>query len=313
MSLTAHALELRRRKITGTTAAAILGEHPYKTPHAAWMEILGLSTVEPSEAMAWGLRLQSLVGDEFARRHTTVLEELETVVHPALPWLACTGDYRDLGNPRVLVECKTAGERQVDRWGDSGSDSVPVEYLLQSVIQGACYDADVVWICVLLSGREYREYPIERNRDLEAAVLERLAEFHAAYIATEQEPPGTPADRIAYLESRYPKNDGIIREAPPEALQYVERWRAAREALRWAERETDEAKAALCALIGENDGIAGPEWRATWKAPKPSTVVDWRGVAIRLGATEEQIRAATTYRENGRRFLLKILAEGKDE
>jgi putative phage-type endonuclease len=316
MSLSVEQLAVRRGRITGTTAAAIIGVSPFLSAHDAWMDIRGHRAFEPTERMRWGIALQPAVAAEFSRRH-----ELRTIaceatrVHPERDWLAATGDYflYDYDEPAGLLEVKTAGWDRRDEWAPSGTALPPLHYYVQLVVQMAVYGEREAWLAVLIGGNEYREYRVAREEPVERELLDRLAAWHREYVAEDREPPATTRERLEWLEAKYPRQTEPEVSAPPEAARWVEQWRAARRGIRFATEQAETARAELCALLGEAEAMHGDGWLVEWKAPRPARITDWEAVARAAGASTDSIHEHTAERASSRRFRVRIDKEVSDE
>jgi putative phage-type endonuclease len=311
--LTGEQLALRRGRVTGTTAAAIIGVSPFLSAHGAWMQITGLRERRASERMHWGIALQPAVAAEFERRHSLAAVECETRVHAEHDWLAATGDYHlvDADGGRGLLEVKTAGWETRSEWAESGTALPPLHYYVQLVVQMAVYDEREAHLAVLIGGQEYREYHVFRDDAVESELLERLGAWHREHVAEGREPAATTRERLEFLEAKYPRQTAPETSAPPEAARWVEQWRQARRGLRYATEQCEQARAELCALLGESEAMRGDGFRVEWKAPRPSRVVDWKAVALATDAPAQLVAAHTEERASARRF--RVIVDRNEE
>lgn len=300
--LSPEALAVRAGRITGTTAAAVLGVSPYDTPLAAYQLITGLATVEPNEAMEWGLLLQPVVAARFAESHRTALEACETRPHPSLPFLAASGDYQVLATGE-LVEVKTASERQRTEWGEPGTDEIPYHYLVQVAVQLAVYEAPAAHVAVLFGGQEYEEYFVRRDEGLELFVVERLERFYLDHLVPRVAPAATSAeDMLDYLKNRYPRDDGSTLEATPDVERSIANLVTARSVKAEAAELERAARAEIEAFMGPARRLESASGHILWSTTKDRRDVDWQAVAWAAGCSRELIDAHTTIRPGARQF-----------
>ncbi len=314
MTLTVQQLELRQTGIGASEAASLAGVG-YDSLHELWMRKRGLSEFAGNSRTRWGNRMETACRTWYEETTGTLVVEPGTLVHPEHSWILATPDgiVHEDGDPVRIVEFKSRSEYMRHTYGAAGTDQCSLSDTCQLMWLMFVTGLDAADLCVTFSNEEPVLYHVRRDEDLIAALVERGREFWFEYVVPGVEPPGTPGERLAYLESRYPRNTDTIRPAPPEADRYVERWRAARAARTFAEAEEAEARTALCSLITDADGIAGEGYRVTWKAPSPVKVTAWKDLALSLGATPEQILAATTQRQDARRFTVKIIEDAKGD
>lgn len=308
-------LEERRKGICSTDIAAIAGVHPYKSALEVYVEKVDGTNVDLSgkPEVEWGNRHEPTIAAKYAERHGVTLESPGLVFAPDEPWRRATadrfvvpgGDWKP-GDRRRGLEIKTAGARQAHRWGESGSGEYPEEYYLQCQWCMSVCDYDEWDLAVLIGGNDYREYRIARDRVLEGNLIEIGQRFWEENVLARVPPTLDGSDSAAaYLLAQFPRNVEPLIAAPPEADQWVERYREAEEKLALAEREKAKAKHELQAIIGEHDGIEGGWGKILWKtqAGRPS----WKAIAEELGATPELIEK---HRSDGTRVFRPYFKKG---
>lgn len=223
--LTREDQEIRRGRITSSTAAACLGLDPYCTPLRAWLRITGreeptftdddADDAEQGEApdvadqrdrghwlepslIAYGAHW--LVQDT---RGTVTYERPPTVPHPDLDWLADSMDalYRIAprdGGPAVLVGCegKTVAQPHAHRWGEPPDGTVPDYVAIQCSIHAVTYpETRGILVPALVGGmHELRCYVVDRDRDLEFALIDSLGRWHHTYVRGDTPPPPQARD-----------------------------------------------------------------------------------------------------------------------
>lgn len=186
-------LKQRQSGIGGSDIAAIVGLNPFKTPTQVWQsKIEPIDGDEQSEAAYWGNALEQVVAQEYQRRTGRKVQRINTMMrHPNFPFALANID-RAVVNPDIsgnvrwrvdrlttdrLLECKTANGFAVKKWGESGSDYVPDEYLVQCQWYMGVTGANICDLAVLIGGQDFRIYSIPRDDDLIGDLLVQGAAF----------------------------------------------------------------------------------------------------------------------------------------
>lgn len=143
-------LEARRRGVTASEIAVLMGLSPYDSPYGLYHRKLGnLPGIEQDEAMELGDYLEGFTAGKFARLYPHLIVDgdgRDLWAHPDRPWQMATPDrllFTDqtppgagpgltLGSAGVL-ECKIDGGS--DEWGVPGTDEIPVHYRAQVLWQ----------------------------------------------------------------------------------------------------------------------------------------------------------------------------------
>lgn len=199
---------LRYSGIGGSDAAAICGLSRWRTPVQIYLNKIGESCIiEETEAMHFGHVLEQVVADEFTRltglkvrRYSTN----ETLRHPDYPHIMGHID-RKIEGQEIGLECKTAGRwYSAEEWGETGTDLVPADYLLQCQHYMLVTGWQKWHLAVLLAGNTFRHYEINRDEDIIASLLKKENTF---WKLVQDRIPPPPTDT---LDTRllYPKDKG---------------------------------------------------------------------------------------------------------
>ena len=170
-------LDARRKGITASEIAVVMGLSPYSSPYALYHQKLGnLDGPEDSEAMALGRYLEQYVCDRFAAQHPEFAvtgDGRKLYAHPERSWqlatpdrllMECGGWVDDDGNAQypgllAVLEAKTAAG--YDGWGDDGTDEIPVHYRCQVLWQMDVMGVSTAFVaCLFLHTRQLRIYEI---------------------------------------------------------------------------------------------------------------------------------------------------------
>ncbi len=293
---------VRATGIGGSDAAAVCGLNPYKSAVDVWLEKIGrASPVEETERMHWGNVLEDVVAQEYARRTgRSVRRRNMAFRHKKHPHMVGNID-RSVDGERRVLECKTADKWTQHLWGEPGSDEVPEYYLVQVAHYLAVMDYDVADLAVLIGGNDFRIYTIERDRDLEAGLIEREAEFWHGHVVPVIAPPPSRTDDLRTL---YPRDSRPAIEATPEVAAAVEQLRSLKAALKQGEAELEELELQIKVFMGDAAELLlgdGGRKLATWKCAKESRRLDAKALEAELPDVVAPYYITTP---GSRRFLL---------
>ncbi|HEX7828664.1 MAG TPA: YqaJ viral recombinase family protein [Thermoanaerobaculia bacterium] len=310
-------LEARRKVITGTDLAELFGVGRHG-PMKVWLDKTGRAPLESidNDAMRFGRRFERPILEEYADRQSTPLtfaDPFAVVTNEGMcPRLGVTLDARrcDNGWP---VDAKNIGFRKPGEWGEDGSDIVPLNYALQMTAQRMVLGADMGHLAVLFNRYEFCVYPVARDPDVEERVIERIMTFWEKNVQADTPPTIDGTESYSrYIISKYAtqRSKAFLPSTP--ALQTLAgNLHATVGQIDELEATADAMRNTMKEVIGEQGGIEGPNWRATWTQAKESTKVDWEAVArnVAQGIGDEgkavldrQVQAHTTTKPGSRRF-----------
>lgn len=321
-----------KRRIGGSDVAAIVGVSPHAGPLSVYMRIVEGVEREDTPALSRGRRLEPVVLDWYAE---TTGREL--VRAPALcpkrqhHRASLDGISRERrGNLWRVVEAKTAGARDADRWGDDGTDSIPAEYLCQTqYYMGVGHDLgsaedDVCDVPALIAG-DFRLYRVAYDEETYDLLVEAVDRFWVDHVLPKRppEPTALPNDAEA-IRRRFRRHEGEqpldFAALPPEAKVTLEEYlRAYAEEAAAAERLVLwESRAKM--VVGGAPGVAGLPadlgmHRIDWRAQKGKPA--WKAAAEKMakqfGVSETQLSAlaAENTGEGARPFQPRPVTKGK--
>ncbi len=329
MSLSPEVTLERRKGISATDAAPIMGISPWKSAADVWLEKKKPELIERKESKAiyWGTRLEQTVAEEYTKETGQDLEPSRLLHNKKIPWMMCSPDRIIKGKKKGL-ECKTAGERMAYQWGPSGSDRVPQYYLIQcfhSMMVTNFYEWD---LAVLIGGQDFRIYHLFRDMELMKVMFDHEKEFHDRFIAGNETPQFDWGKSVAeFVRRKYPRHaegeeldvdangDDVLKKALLDLIQArgsqatAKKIRETQESLIKSYMRTSEV------LEWKEKGI-----RATWRNTKDSIKIDWRAVFeemvpyLQISADEKEriLLKHTEQKEGSRRFVFKD-SEGDDD
>lgn len=254
------------RRITASKVAAILGLSPYDSPLSCWHKMKGNIPLEQeTEDHRRGHYAEPAILAWWRDRHG-VTDPAEWTDQPQytrrdLPWAAATpdlathdgeGDLPLVGDERiVLVEAKTA--RNLDEWGEPGTDEVPAYYYVQGQFQMHMAGADEgrvsrLYMPVWGSWFEMAEYVIDYDPELAAGIIARCAEFWASLEADVPPPLDDTVATLQVLKALHPQinPDEVVDLDEATAVEFID----ASNEFKAAEARKRAAQSAVLAAMG---------------------------------------------------------------
>jgi hypothetical protein len=307
--LTADDHALRRGRMTGSAAAAALGLDPYCTPLGAYLRIIGEAPANDDGQRARFRRghvlepaLMQFAAEEIAADTgaTVAIDTPPTIVHPSIPWAACSIDALFVARPgpRAVVEldaltvpeahavstyggeAKTVDQQHAWAWGEPWTDQIPAHVAVQCTWEILHYpDVEAIVLPVLIgAGLDLRCYVWTRQPELEAACVEVLGEWHARHVVRREPPPLVAKD--ASVLSTVWRASGRVLPDDPRVRDLVRADDDARRREIAAGRERDAVRVALASILQDANECRGPWGSVTWRAGKSggrTLRTHWRG------------------------------------
>lgn len=177
----------RKKGIGGSDAAAIIGLNPYSTAYSVWADKLDLvPPKQDSEAMRQGRDFEDIVAHRFMEATGKKVRRKNSIIrNPEYPFAHATVDRLVVGENAGL-ECKTTSSLNLKKFRDG---EYPDTYYCQCVHYMAVTGADRWYLAVLVLGKEFLWYTIERNQDEIDALMEEEKYFWETYVEQKKQPP----------------------------------------------------------------------------------------------------------------------------
>jgi putative phage-type endonuclease len=259
----------RSKYIGGSDLPIILGLSSYKTPYQLYCEKKGIieNTFEETQLQYWGNQLEVLIRKEFRKRNKVkVTTPKETIAHPFYDFLRGNLDGF-IPKWNAVFEAKCSHQFMSQHWGESDSDVIPMEYLVQVAFYCSVTNADSAHIAVLIGGNDYRQFKYNRDLELEKTIIDAACGF---WDAMQNETP-PPAIRPIDLKLMFPKvkidsSISINNELKPS----LEILRETRIKISELEKIESQKKFELMSYMKDNDCLIDADNNAlvTWKENK---------------------------------------------
>lgn len=301
-------LDVRRKGIGSSDAAAAVGLNPYKSPLELWMEKTGrqaaLPQVDPNDEespMYWGNILEPIVAAHYTKRTGNRVRRINAVLqHPTHPWMLANIDREVIGCPEVqILECKTAGINGAKLWRDGVPEYVQLQVQHQLAVTGKT-SADVA---VLLGGQLLEIHRIDRDEVLIKRLITLQAQFWH-YVETDTPPPadGSESADLA-LRCLYPKDSGAtldFRKDRQLSAMYTDLLHVREQLVKSQEVEA-HLKQGIQQAMGSASCALFETGSVTWKQSRDSQAVDVKALSQ---AHPDLVQRYTLPKPGSRRFLM---------
>lgn len=303
-------LEVRKRGIGSSDAAAAVGLNPYQSMLELWLvktgRDAGLPKIDPKDEtspMYWGSLLEPIVAAHYTRRTGNRVRRINAVLQhpdPDRSWMLANLDFSIVGaNDVQILECKTAGEFGSRLW----KDGVPEYVQLQVQHQLAVTNKLAADVCVLICGQEIRVHRIERDDALISRLIELERKFWH-YVETDTAPPADGSDSAALaLQCLYPHDSGSTLDfiADTEMSSTFSDLVAIRAEIEFRDKIEAELKQRIQQRMGEASRAKFETGDVSWKRSKDGLGLD---VTTLLKEQPDLLSTYPLVRPGSRRFLV---------
>lgn len=262
-------LEQRRKGIGGSDAGAIIGLNPWSSPYMVWADKLGkLPPKEDNEAMRVGRDLEDYVASRFCEATGKKVQKRNQIFqHPQHEWMLANID-RQVRGENAGLECKTASALNLKSYK---GQEFPDQYYAQCVHYMGVMGYDRMYLAVLIMGREFKIYTLERDEEEVQSLIAAEEEFWNDYVMTEQAPPvdGTKAtgeaqDAIYHGGS----NEQIVLWDADDKIKEYFRLKDSKSVI---ETQMEVIKQELQEELADNEEGVTENYKVTWKSQKRDT------------------------------------------
>ena len=247
-------LAARQRGVTGTDMAAIIGESKYKTSLDVYMDkITPIDEQEriDNDHMWLGREMEDVVAKRFQQETGLKLINQHAVLqHPEYEWMLANIDRKVVGE-KAIVELKIANAMfSKKEWGESGTDHVPTNYLIQVYHYMIVCGVRTGYLGVIFTDtREFRWYKFELIESFAASLIEQSYDFWMNNVCADVAPAPTNADDLSTL---YPVDNLPSVVATEEMQTLCVSYEHNRQAIQRLQKANDDLSLEVGQFIGEH-------------------------------------------------------------
>jgi predicted phage-related endonuclease len=279
-------MSVRSNAIGGSDSPAILGVDDMRTEWDVLAAKKGISQFSderpPLHVFAGQVIEPALLEIYTYMTGRTVDRPRKTYRHPTLPCLIGTPDGLCPGELRG-VEAKVVSHEQRNNWGGE-ADEIPDRVRVQCWHYMSVMEYPV-WDVIALVGGTPRVYTLERDMEVERAMLERLYEWYRRFLVGNERPPftGSKGER-RWLEREFGKaKSADVRQATFDEIALLEQYAHVRRLQKQYTTERGKIESDIKAAIGDEcEGLRYDAGRFTWRKAKDGKSTDFEAMAWAL-------------------------------
>jgi putative phage-type endonuclease len=283
----------RRSGIGGSEVAAIIlapEDRPrWCSPINVWLDKKGMAEHRENNAMRAGKRFERTILEMYSDQ---VGQPIEFADHwaflrdPELHLLGASLDARWAAGDRRPVDAKNIRYKDGSKWGDAGSEQMPLYYACQLTVQMMVTGTEVSDLAVLFSGQDLENFHAYYDPETAAIIRERVAVWWERHIVQGHQPEMDGTDAASdYLRKRFARATDRTVEPTQQVLDLIRQRREAYAAEQAAKLVRQEAENKIKAFMGDAQAIPG---LCTWKNNRGSTEVNHEGALLELLSTLER-------------------------
>ena len=291
-------LRYRKRGIGGSDAGAVCGLNPYRTAIQVYYDKTSDEIEEiDNEAMRQGREFEDYVAGRFCEASGKKVRRANAMYYDEKnPFMLADVDRMVVGENAGL-ECKTASPYMAEKWEDG---KIPLSYQIQCHHYMSVCNTEAWYIAVLIYGKEFKYYRIERDEQVIADLIRIEKEFWREHVMKRvmPDPDGSKTADAAIAERFKISRDITIplsgfdaRLKRREELLFV---------MGHMEAEKRQIDQELKLYLGEAEMAENEHYRVSWKNVSRSSL-DERRLKEEQPEVYEKYRRVTT----SRRFTVK--------
>ena len=291
-------LRYRKRGLGGSDAGAVCGLNPYRTAMQVYDDKTTDATEETdNEAMRKGRELEDYVARRFMEAAGKKVRRANFMYYDEEnPFMLADVDRMIVGENAGL-ECKTASPYLADRWKNG---EIPVSYQIQCYHYMSVCNADAWYIAVVIFGREFKYYRIERDEEVISDLRQIERNFWESHILKRilPEPDGSElADKVISGYFKKSMEETIPLRGFDEKLGRRQELESLLDEMTTEKKQIEQE---LKLYLGEAEAAENANYRVSWKSVN-SQRIDEKRLKEERPEVYEQYRKTLSFR----RFTVK--------
>lgn len=292
-------LKYRKQGIGGSDAGAVCGLNPYRTAMQVYQDKITDETEEiDNEAMRQGREFEDYVARRFMEATGNKVRRANAMFcHDEYPFMLADVDRMVTGENAGL-ECKTASPYMAEKW-EGGK--IPLSYQLQCYHYMAVCNTEAWYIAVLIYGRDFKFYRLERDEELISNLIRIEEDFWKNHVLARVMPDPDGSKLADSVIAEYYK------KSMPEKIlltgfnEKLDRRQELAEAVAEMETEKRLIEQELKMYLGEAEIAENAQYRVSWK-PVSSCRLDEK----RLKDEKPEVYQQYQKTVQSRRFTVKV-------
>ena len=257
-------LRYRKQGIGGSDAGAVCGLNPYRTAMQVYQDKT-TDTIEEidNEAMRQGREFEDYVARRFMEATGKKVRRANAMFYDeANPFMLADVDRMVVGENAGL-ECKTASPYMADKWEDG---RIPLSYQVQCYHYMSVCNTDAWYIAVLIYGRDFKFYRLERDEEMLADLVRIERDFWENHVQAHVMPDPDGSKLADSVIAEYFRKS-TAKTIPLNGFnEKLERRQELAEIIARTETEKRQIEQELKLYLGEAELAENEKYRVSWKA-----------------------------------------------
>lgn len=291
-------LKYRKQGIGGSDAGAVCGFNPYCTAIQVFQDKTSEDIEDiDNEAMRQGREFEDYVAKRFMESTGKKVRRANAMFYDERnPFMLADVDRMVVGENAGL-ECKTASPYMADKWKDG---NIPMSYQIQCYHYMSVCNADAWYIAVVIYGREFKFYKIERDQQIIDDLIQIEKDFWENNVLKNviPSPDGSKIADSVIAEYFKESNSRVI---PLNGFDdKLKRRQELVDLMQKMDTEKKQIEQELKMYLGEAETAENEQFRVSWKSVYSNRIDEKR-------LKEEQPEIYEEYRKlvSSRRFTVK--------
>ena len=255
-------LNIRKGSIGGSDAAAIVGLNSYSSAYSVWAEKRGLlPEKDDNEAMRQGRDLEEYVARRFEESSGKKVRRCNAVIYNDDYPFAHANIDRDIVGEDAGLECKTTSALNMSRFAGG---EYPANYYVQCQHYLAVTGKKKWYLAVLVLGREFMVFEIERDDDEIKALMDAERELWGCVVSGEHpavdgSKATSDAIKAVYSDSHPGTVDLFSRDTVIDEIMAI------RQQIKELEQLQEERENIIKADLGSYESGTTDKFNVSWK------------------------------------------------
>ena len=257
-------LKYRKQGIGGSDAGAVCGFNPYRTALQVYQDKTTDETEEiDNEAMRQGREFEDYVARRFTEATGKKVRRANAMFYDeANPFMLADVDRMVVGENAGL-ECKTASPYMADKWKDG---KIPLSYQIQCYHYMSVCNAQAWYIAVLIYGRDFKFYRLERDEKMLADLVRIEEDFWENHVLKRVLPDPDGSKLADSVIAEYFKKS-LAKTIPLNGFnEKLQRRQELADIMAEMETEKKQIEQELKMYLEEAELAENEKYRVSWKA-----------------------------------------------
>lgn len=278
----------RSKFIGGSDVAAVMGLSPWTTPLELWQRkthrVARVDTPEKARIYRRGHKLEPFIREMAVEKLQDMGFTVEVVAinkqykHPGKPYLSCEIDFElvisgttmigdtevTFSNTHINCDAKSVTGFARKKWGDVGTDEVPIEYAAQFMHGLGITTRPWCLVAALRSFDDVDLFWVQYDVETVAAMFDKCVDFWENHVLTDIAPdPVNFADVKLLYKAADPMREAL--EADDDITQKLADLKRIKATIKDCEEQAEVLSFEITKEVGERPGVkSGSKVLCTW-------------------------------------------------